>query len=211
LYGKERVYGLHELRLLHVIILAMHELLGQLQVGLTFPGVVAAAIVKETLDRIHGDGLDLDQTVRVALRLLKLGKFHLGEPLLLHQLLQRKRLAISPRFDAVNGNEIQVNPLIIDRPRRVPVSNVQHRPVLFLIPRITGHDISAGQPRQVIRALTKFIREQIGLVTSFLGGGDFVLIHQHPLRDSANHQDKRKMLPAANSVLLPSLPLVFII
>ncbi len=168
----------------------MHQLAGHFQIRFAFQGKVAQTVVKEALDRVHRDGFHPDEIVGVGLRLLELFELLLREAKLFHQLLKGHRLSVGPRLDPVGGHEIPVDPVVIGRPWRFSIADVEHLPILVFVAFVGRDHIGPRETRQVVRTLAQFVREEAGLVASLLGGADSLLVRQHPLRHAADNEEE---------------------
>ena len=170
---KKLVNRRHDPGLVGVVFLAVHQVSRQFQIGGAHDGVIAFAVVKASLDGVHGLDFGLYQFVRVGGRLVQLGEFLGREAGFLHQALQGFGDRIRTRLGLAGGNKVPVNAVIFGGPGFFAIANIENVVVLLLVLRqAAAHHIGSAQARQVVGALAQFVGQQIrGIAFSLAGRG----------------------------------------
>ena len=161
---------IHDRSLVIVILLVVHDALGEFAVGLPLPRIAPDPVAELPLHRMHGDRLSGHQRVGVVFSLLEFRKLGGREPLVLHQLPERNGAAIRPRLDAI--------------------PHVEDVPVGLLKGRIARDDIRSCHPREFVGTGTKFMGQAVRLVAIGLRSVERVLIGKREHRQGHQPEDR---------------------
>jgi hypothetical protein len=168
---EELVDRLHDLGLHPVVIGRKQELAGEVEIALLLDGVFAAAVLEQALGGVHGACLEGDETLRLGAGLIELGEFRFGEAGVLHRGQQRLGLAGCAWAHRIVEDEVPVDPVRLGRAGLLAGAHGDDFEILLLIALIAGDGEGPRQPRQIVRALPEFVRQQIGGVRLAIGIG----------------------------------------